>query len=258
MTVQMPVLFETSGNVATITLNRPERRNAVNAELTAALGAAIDRLEADPALSVGILRGNGPVFCAGMDLGAFLAGEADPILFGPSGFAGLVKRQRTKPLIAAVHGAALAGGFEIMLACDLVVSTPDCRFGLPEAKLGLLAGGGGALRLAGQLPRAAAAEILLLGGLFGADRAIQLGLINRIVESEGILATAHDLATQLAANAPTAIEAALCLIDTATHSPSALTWQNSDNQLKNLLATEDAHEGATAFIEKRPPAWTSR
>jgi len=258
MHANTPVLFEVRDRIAIITLNRPERRNAVDTALTDALSAAIERLETDADLSVGILRGNGPVFCAGMDLGAFLDGQAERILFGPGGFAGLAKRRRKKPLIAAVHGAALAGGFELMLACDLVVSSPECRFGLPETRLGLMAGGGGALRLAQSLPRAVADEILLLGDTFGAERAQALGLINRIVPAADLDSAALELAAGVAANAPAALAASLAMVDAVVRDVDGASWALSDVLLRTLITGEDAREGALAFTEKRKPVWSGR
>ncbi|TIO05671.1 MAG: crotonase, partial [Mesorhizobium sp.] len=172
------VLFETRDDIAIISINRPQRRNAIDARTSASLRQAINRFENEDALAVGILRGKGPVFCSGMDLQAFLDGEAEEILFGDGRLGGLVSRARQKPLIAAVHGVAVAGGFELMLACDLAVAAETCKFGLPEAKRGLVAGAGGAFRLGERLPPALANEILLTGNLFEAPRAYEIGLVN--------------------------------------------------------------------------------
>jgi enoyl-CoA hydratase len=251
--------FETRGPVALITLNRPGRRNAVDAATTRALRAALERLEADDELAVGILRGHGPVFSAGMDLRAFVDGEADEILFGPGRFGGFVSHARKKPLIAAVHGAALAGGFELMLACDLVVAAEGCRFGLPEAGLGLVAGAGGAFRVAARLPRAIANEIVLGGALFDTERALQFGLVNRVVPEEELLEAALVLAERLAANAPLSLQAGRALVEAGSAGGREEDlWRLNDEWLRRCIASEDAREGAIAFAEKRPPVWRGK
>ena len=247
------VLLEVAEGIATITLNRPDQRNAINAEVCAAMRDVIDRVEADDAIRIAILRGAGDVFCAGMDLKAFAAGEGDAILFGQHGFAGFVKRQRTKPVIAAVTGAALAGGFEVMLACDMVIAARDARFGLPEAKLGLFAGAGGVLRLAQRIPRVRANEILLTGQTFDAAMAMELGLLNDVVAEAEVMARARALATVIAANAPLSIAASLDLSNAAAF--SAEDWAANDRKIAAIAKTADSLEGAHAFIEKRAPVW---
>ena len=255
---QSPVLFEVRGRVAIITLNRPARRNAVNAATSRALRAAIDRLEQDAELSVGILCGAGPVFCAGMDLVAFTNGEAEEILFGPGHFAGLVSRERTRPLIAAVQGAALAGGFELALACDMIVAASGSQFGVPEAKRGLIAGAGGAFRLGQRLPPAIAREMVLTGNPISAEHALQLGLINRIVPTEKVLVEALTLAAQVAANAPLSLAHGLRLVNAANAPKENRLWAENDRLLRNIIASADAQEGASAFAEKRAPQWQGR
>ena len=254
MTDTSSVRFETSGTVATITLNRPNRRNAIDAAMTACLRDAVARLEADPTLRIGILTGAGAHFCAGMDLAAFMEGDTDNILFGDGGFAGFVKTRRAKPIIASVEGAALAGGFELVLACDLAVASSSARFGLPEAKLGLIAGGGGAVRLARDLPKALANDLLLTGRTIDAEEALSYGLLNEVVAEGGALSAAHVLAATIAANAPLSVAGHLAL----TQGDSPELWQQSDATLQGMLKTSDAREGATAFLSKRLPVWSGR
>jgi enoyl-CoA hydratase/carnithine racemase len=251
-----PVLFETRDSVALITLNRPAQRNAIDTALSDQFRAAIERYESDPALKVAVIAANGPVFCAGMDLKAFAAGHGDAILFGPGGLAGMVARPRRKPVIAAVDGAALAGGFEIVLACDMVVAGESAIFGLPEARIGLVAGAGGALRLGARIPRVVANEMLLTGAPVSAARAMELGLLNRCVASGTALETALELAAQIAANAPLSLEASLHLANLAVQREEAASWQENDRQLAQLAASNDAGEGIRAFTEKRAPRWS--
>lgn len=251
---QHDILFETRGAIAIITLNRPAQRNAMDAAMTTALRAAIQRVEADAALRVAILAANGPVFSAGMDLKAFLNGEAEQILFGPGGFGGFVATRRTKPVIACVQGAALAGGFEMVLACDLVVAARSAEFALPEARIGLVAGGGGAIRLGQHLPPVIANEILLLGGRFDAQQAMDWGLVNRVADDPP-MAECLRMAERIVANAPLSITASLDLARAATDPENAVIWAENDRVLRQLIASEDAAEGARAFAEKRPAKW---
>lgn len=252
----MSVRVEIDGAVATVTLNRPDQRNAVNVDVCDAMRAAFDQIEADPAVRVTILQGAGGMFCAGMDLKAFAAGDGDKILFGPHGFAGFVKRRRTKPVIAAIEGAALAGGFEVMLACDMVIAADDARFGLPEAKLGLFAGAGGVLRLAHRIPRVRANEILLTGKLFDAQTAMDLGLLNATVAPGGAYAAALALAQDIAASAPMSVTTSLALSDAAFQAVE--DWESNDTHIAKIARSADSREGARAFIERRPPVWSSQ
>lgn len=246
----MPLVeFETHGAVALIRLNRPELRNAVNLALTAELRAALARLEADPALRVGVLTGAGRFFCAGMDLGAFAAGER-PGLGDADHFAGFVGARRSKPIIAAVNGGAVAGGFEIVLACDMAVAEAGAIFSLPEVKRGIIAAGGGAFRLPRRLPAAIAAEMLLTGDPITAERAAALGLVNAVVPAADLVATALDLAGRVAANAPLAVR----LTRDIANPPD--DWSRSDAAWAQVETSADALEGALAFKEKRPPRWT--
>lgn len=241
--------------IATVTLNRPERRNAIDPEMTHALRDAFDRIEADPTVRVTVLAGAGPVFCAGMDLKAFLAGNARDILFGDYGFAGFVNRRRTKPVIAAVQGAALAGGFEIMLACDMVIAGENAVFGLPEAKLGLIAGGGGALRLARRIPRVLANEMVLTANTYSAERMAGWGLVNRVVPDAEVVAEASKMAADIARNAPLSIMESLDLADGAFAEEEVPLWQANDAALQRLSQSSDVREGVAAFFEKRAAEW---
>jgi enoyl-CoA hydratase len=249
------VLFETQGDIAIITLNRPDQRNAINPAVCQGMRDAVDRLENTPQLRAGILRGAGKVFCAGMDLKAFMAGDADDILMGEHGFAGFAKRTRSKPIIAAVQGAALAGGFEVMLACDLVVAADDAVFGLPEPKLGIIAGAGGAVRLGALLPPVVANEILLTGQTFDAKKAASFGLINQAVPAEDLMQTSMKLAKTIAANAPKSIAATLRLAANRGRADDKM-WALNDAELQAISETNDAQEGIAAFLEKRAPNWS--
>jgi len=238
-----------------ITMSRPERRNAVDGELSRGVAAALDRLDSDPGLAVGVLVGAGGTFCAGMDLKAFLAGDqpVDP----DRGFGGIVGRPPEKPLCAAVEGYALAGGLEIMLACDLVVAARDAEFGLPEVKRGLTPGGGGVLRLAQRIPPAVALDILLTGDFFSAERAFELGLVTRLAEPGSALDDALDLAQRIAANAPLAVRTTKRLA-TNVNAASADEWDRHLAAALALMKSDDAAEGARAFAERRSPRWSGR
>lgn len=247
------VLLEIEDGVATVILNRPDQRNAVNADTCAAMRDIFDQIEQDNAIRAAVLTGAGGTFCAGMDLKAFAAGDGDAILFGKHGFAGFVKRQRTKPVIAAIKGAALAGGFEIMLACDMVIAATGARFGLPEAKLGLFAGAGGVLRLPHRIPRVRANEFILTGRSFDAATAMELGLLNDVVPEAEVLDRATALATEIAANAPLSIAASLSLSNASFQ--NAEDWELNDLKIRKIGQSADSLEGAKAFIEKRKPIW---
>lgn len=257
MTDQSKVLFDRDGSVAVVTLNRPQQRNAIDAETCTLLRRVFEEIEQDDCLHVTILAAKGPIFCAGMDLKAFVNGEAADILFGDGHLGGFVSRNRAKPVIAAVQGSALAGGFEIVLACDLVVASRNATFGLPEVKRGLVAGAGGAFRLGQLLPRVVANEMLLTGEPIGADRALGLGLVNRLTNSDP-MAEALALARSVARNAPLSISASLILARSAAAAVAEACWSENDRQLKLLVASQDAEEGARAFAEKRHPVWTGK
>lgn len=241
------------GATLVVTINRPEARNAIDRATSEAIAAALDRLDAEPALSVGILTGAGGCFCSGMDLKAFLRGER--VELEGRGLAGLVERPPAKPLIAAVEGYALAGGCEIALACDLIVAAQDAKFGLPEVKRGLIAGSGGLLRLPLKIPRQIAMEYALTGRMMTAVDARSWGLVNRLVSPGGALATALELAAEIAANGPFAVAMTKKVIDEAPVWPQDKIWSRQKEILERIIASDDAREGALAFAEKRPPQW---
>lgn len=250
--------FETRGHVAVITINRPEARNAVNGEVASGIEAAIDQVESDDDIWVAILAGNGPVFSAGADLKAISSGTAAGLMTERGGFAGLVARERTKPLIAAVDGPALAGGTEIVLACDLVVASTNARFGVPEVKRSLVAAGGALFRLPQKLPANIATELLLTGDPISAERAYQFGLVNTLCAPGEALDSALELAERIAVNAPLAVRASLKVMTATRGVDDADAFTQSNRAMASLAATEDYAEGPLAFIEKRDPVWKGR
>jgi enoyl-CoA hydratase/carnithine racemase len=252
------VLYEVDGRIATITLNRPEQRNAVSPELTGALRAALDRFEADDEVWVAILTGAGPNFCAGADLKALAAGRAAQLSTEPGGFAGFVRYPRTKPVIAAVRGFALAGGTELVLACDLVVAGTDAAFGLPEVTRGIVAAAGGLFRLPRVIPPARAMELILTADRMGADEAHRLGMVNSLVEPDDVLPRARELAERICRNAPLAVRESLAIARRAQQLDDDEAWRLSVAAMQRVRESEDAHEGVLAFVEKRPPSWTGK
>jgi enoyl-CoA hydratase len=247
------VICEARDNVYIITLNRPEARNAVNQAMAQEVAAALDHLDADPSLRVGIIHGAGGTFCSGMDLKAFLVGES-PAIPG-RGLAGLTRKPPVKPLIAAVEGYALAGGFEVALACDLVVAHRDAKFGLPEVKRGLVAAAGGVLQLPRQIPRRLAMEFALTGDFVSATRAYEVGLINMVVDGP-VLEAALGFARRIAANGPLAVAASKQVILQQSDWSIAEQWDRQSLITAPVQASNDAREGALAFAEKRAPQWT--
>jgi len=250
------VLTEYAEGVAVVTINRPEARNALNAEVARGVAAAIDELEARDDLVVGILTGAGGSFCSGMDLKAFLRGE-DPSIPG-RGLAGLTQAPPGKPLIAAVEGYALAGGCELALACDLVVAAEDARFGLPEVRRGLVAAAGGLLRLPQRIPYQVAMELALTGEFLDAPRAHTLGLVNRLTATGGALDGARALAAAIAANGPLAVRTTKEILTGVAGWPVGERWERQQALVERVFGSEDAREGARAFADKRAPRWTGR
>ena len=248
---------ERRGHTEILRLNRPEERNAINPETSAAIEAALDEIEADPDVWCAIITGTGPVFCAGADLKVIASGGGIDIMTKRGGFAGLVEREVTKPLIAAVNGSALAGGFEIVLACDFVVAADDAKFGLPEVQRGLLAAAGGPIRLAQRLPLALALELTVLGEPIDASRAYDLGLVNRVVAAPDVLAAALGIADRIIANSPTAVRGARTLVRGAADATDAEAWELGRRVMREVGASPDGLEGATAFVEKRAPVWSA-
>ena len=247
-----PVRVEREGRTLIITLNRPEARNAVNRAVAERVAAALGELDGDPELTIGILTGAGGNFSSGMDLKAFLAGERAEL--EGRGFAGLTRTPPNKPLIAAVEGYALAGGCEMVLACDLVVAAEDAVFGLPEVKRGLIAGSGGLLRLPRRIPPSVAMEHALTGDPMNAVEAHRWGLVNRLVVPGQALDEARRLAARIAENGPLAVRLTKALVNEAAAGADVL-WERQDAMLATILASADAKEGASAFVEKRHPVW---
>lgn len=257
------VQYETRERVGIITLNRPEARNAVNGDVATGLEAAIDRLEADPEVWVGILTANTdgqerPVFCAGADLKAINSGQAGSLGTERGGFAGFVYRDRTKPIIVAVDGLATAGGCEIVLAADLVVATTRSAFGLAEAKRNLIAGAGGLFRLPRAIGQAAAMEAILTGEPIPAPRAHELGLVGRLTEPGNALEAALELAAQITACAPLAVWESRKIVLAAASSDDETLKRMTNEAFARIMGSQDTSEGLTAFIEKRAPNWQGR
>jgi enoyl-CoA hydratase len=242
-------------HVEILRINRPEARNAVNDEIAHGIEAALDDVEHDPAVRVVVITGTGDVFCAGADLKMVAAGRGGKVSTVRGGFAGFVGRDFPKPVIAAVNGAAVAGGFEITLACDLAVAADTAVFGLSEVKRGLLAAGGGLIRLPKRVPLALALEIALTGNTIDAARAYSVGLLNRVVPATEVLDAALELAGQIAANSPLAVRNSRRLVREAQDLPEPEAWERCRELSLEVFRAPDAIEGATAFAEKRPPVW---
>ncbi len=254
----MVVEFETDQRLAILTLNRPEARNAVNGEVAQGLEAALDRYESDPDLWVAILKANGKAFCAGADLKEIAAGRFHLLVTKKGGFAGIVSRARTKPLIAAITGSALAGGTEIALSCDMIVCSEDTVFGLPEVKRSLVAAAGGLFRLPRAIGMAPALEVIMTGDPLSAARAHQLGMVNQVVPTDQVVSAARALADRVIANAPMAVQASRAIAVRAFIDEDAELWGASGAAFAEIGKTEDFKEGPRAFIEKRAPRWTGR
>jgi enoyl-CoA hydratase len=250
--------FDVRGRLAVITMNRPEARNAVNGAVSAGLRDAVERLEADDDLWAGVIAGNGPVFSAGADLKEVSAGRADANVVERGGFAGITRLERSKPLIAAVDGPALAGGCEVALSCDLVVASTAASFGIPEVKRGLIAGAGGLFRLPRTMPLNWAMELALTGDSFSAERAYQAGLVNELCEPGTAVEHAIALGERICRNAPLAVRASRDVMLRTALAADADAWRINDEAIEATLATDDVREGSTAFVEKREPVWSGR
>jgi enoyl-CoA hydratase len=244
---------ESAGGVLVITIDRPEARNAIDRATAEGIAAALDRLDAEAALRVGVITGAGGYFSAGMDLKAFAAGERPHA--GGRGFAGIVERPPAKPLIAAIEGFAVAGGFEIALACDLIVAARGARLGIPEVKRSLVAAGGALLRLPARIPYHVATELALTGDPITAERAHGLGLVNRVAEPGAALEAALELAGAIVANGPLALAATKRVLAEAPGWPAGEAWARQAEIAGPVFASDDAREGAAAFAEKRAPVW---
>lgn len=249
------LLVRDEEGILVITINRPDAKNAMNKAAAEGIAAALDRLDADESLRVAVITGAGGTFCSGMDLKGFLRGES-PTVEG-RGFGGLVLAPPKKPLIAAVDGYALAGGLELMIACDLVVANVGAKFGIPEAKRGLVAGAGGLIRLPDQIPSRVAMELALTGEFIGAARAYELGLINRLTEGPAVEA-GLELARTINANGPLAVQVSKQIITESRAWRPDERWNRQSELMAPVFTSLDAREGAAAFAEKRAPNWTGR
>jgi len=247
------VLVERRGAVQVIVINRPQARNALNLAVATGIRDAVDELDADGELRAGVLTGAGGTFSAGMDLKAFLTGELPS--FPGRGLCGITETPPRKPLIGAAEGWALAGGFELLLACDLVVAGASARFGVPEVKRSLVAGAGGALLLAQRIPRAIALEMLLTGEPIDAARAAEVGLVNRVVDEGKATDTAVELAASIAANGPLALIATKEIATGGGDWAGAEKWEKANALMAPVFGSQDAQEGARAFADKRSPVW---
>jgi enoyl-CoA hydratase/carnithine racemase len=244
---------ESAGGILVITIDRPEARNAIDRATAKGMAAALDRLDGETGLRAGVITGAGGYFSAGMDLKAFAAGERPHA--GGRGFAGIVERPPAKPLIAAIEGFALAGGFEIALACDLIVAARGARLGIPEVKRSLVAAGGALLRLPARIPYHVAMELALTGEPISAERAHGLGLVNRVAEPGAALEAALELAGAIVANGPLALGATKRVLLEAPGWPAGEAWARQAEIAGPVFASDDAREGAAAFAEKRAPVW---
>ncbi len=244
------VLTERRGRVLVITLNRPDQMNSINTALAQALVAAIEELDSDPALSLGVLTGAGRGFSAGMDLKAF-AKEGPP-----QGFQRFIEHGSGKPLVAAIEGFCLAGGLEMALVCDLLVAADNVRFGIPEVGVGLFAGGGALLRLPRRVPYGVAMEMALTGDPISAAKALELGLVSRLTEKGGALDGALELAERIAKNAPLSLKATKAVLREMQGHTEGEFWKMQASHIKSVFTSDDAKEGPRAFAEKRPPVWS--
>ncbi|WP_106402340.1 crotonase/enoyl-CoA hydratase family protein [Actinocorallia populi] len=248
------VLTEEDGGVLVITINRPEAKNAINADVAKGVAAALDVLDSRKDLAVGIITGAGGTFCSGMDLKGFLKGEM-PFVEG-RGFAGIVERPPATPLIAAIEGYALAGGCEIALSADMIVASSEARFGLPEPKRGLVAAAGGLMRLPKRIPFHIAMEMSLTGDFYGAEQLAAYGLVNRIAEPGKALEAAKELAAKIAENAPLALAATKkIIVESASWAPEEM-WSKQNEISGPVFVSKDAQEGPAAFAQKRKPNWS--
>ncbi|GAA5088999.1 MULTISPECIES: crotonase/enoyl-CoA hydratase family protein [Paenalcaligenes] len=251
------VKVDKQGQVLIITLNRPEARNAINYDTAVQLAAALDELDANPDVVVGILTGANQTFCSGMDLKAFAKDGQRPYV-GDRGFAGICEKPPRKPLIAAIEGYALAGGLEIAMSCDMIIAAETAKFGVPETKRGIVPGSGGLLRLPARVPYVVAMELVLTGDMFSAEQAAQWGLINRVVPEGQALQGALDLAARIQENGPLAVQTAKQVIAESRDWSQAHMFDLQRPRIAHVFTSADAKEGATAFAEKRKPVWQGK
>lgn len=251
------VKVEIQDQVLIITLNRPEARNAINYDAAVQLAAALDELDNNPDVVVGVLTGANNTFCSGMDLKAFAKDGQRPYV-GDRGFAGICERPPRKPLIAAIEGYALAGGLEIAMSCDMMIAAETAKFGVPETKRGIVPGSGGLLRLPDRVPYVVAMELALTGDMFSAEQAANWGLINRVVPEGQALQGALELATRIKENGPLAVQTAKQVIAESRDWPQQHMFDLQRPRIAHVFVSADAKEGATAFAEKRKPVWQGK
>lgn len=252
------IRLDTGDHVAVITLNRPEKRNAITPAMAEALDAAVKKTESDDDIRVVVLASSGDVFCAGADLREVAEGNALKMRTADGGFAGMVFAKHSKPWIAAVSGPALAGGAELVLACDMAIGVPEAKIGLPEVTRGLIAGAGGIFRLPRLIPRNVALQLIATGDPLSAERALQFGLFNLIVPRERLMDEALKLARTIAGNAPVAVRESLEIARRAAELTDEELRRMAGQSVERVIATEDSKEGARAFVEKRAPVWQGR
>lgn len=252
------IKFDVQGRVAVMTLSRPEARNAIDGAMTSVLRTCLQRLEEDDEIWAGVLAAEGPVFCAGADIKALARGESDQMVTEDGGLFGICALARSKPLLAAVDGPALGGGFEMVLACDLVVASTQASFGLPEVQRALVAPGGGLFRLPTLLPQNVALELLLTGDALDPGRAQMLGLVNRLVGPGDALREAIALANRICSNAPLSVRESLRAAHATVRASDEEGWAVTRLAYENNIKTADFLEGVTAFTERRPPIWTGQ
>lgn len=252
------IQFERRDRVGIVTLNRPTKKNAIDGPMATDIEHAVDVIEREPDIWIGVLAAQGDVFCAGADMAVIAAGRAHEMSTQRGGWGGFVARQRTKPFIAAIDAPALAGGFEMALACELLVASTRATFALPEVKRGLIAAAGGIFRLTRTLPRAKALEMIMTGSPMTAEEALRWGLCNEVVEPGQALAHALELAEMICQNAPLAVRAAMKLALSAERATDGAGWKNTTEAVEFLMYTEDFKEGPRAFLERRPPVWRAR
>lgn len=251
------VWFDVVGRVARVRLARPDSRNAINGAVVRGLAWIVDQVESDAGIAVAVLdSATVGMFCAGADLAEIARGGGHDLVHPTKGFGGFVKAERSKPWIAAVGGAAMGGGFELALSCDMIVASDDAQFGLPEVKRGLMAMAGGAIRLPRRLPQALAIEALLTGDPITPQVAAAYGLVNRVVPSEELEPVSLDLANRIARNAPIAVRESLQLARAADGVDETRLWQANDAATLRVVTSADAREGPRAFLEKREPKWS--
>ncbi|MEZ5572630.1 MAG: crotonase/enoyl-CoA hydratase family protein [Halioglobus sp.] len=250
------VLVDVTDGIMTVTLNRPEAKNAANRAVAVGVAAAMDQLDSDDSIRVAIITGAGGTFCAGMDLKAFVSGEM-PMVEG-RGFAGLTEATPRKPLIAAIEGYALAGGLELAISCDLIVTADNAKFGIPEVKRGLAAAAGGLMKLPRQIPSRIAMELAITGDFITAQRAYEIGLVNQIVPAGTALEAAKVLAAKIAANGPLAVAISKQVIEESADWSTDTMWKKQQDLVMPIFGSEDAMEGSIAFAEKRAPNWKGK